>query len=727
MSPELSSNTLKPKKKPPACDHCKARRVLCHPQPYGKSCPRCAEKGVKCTTTPSIRRRRIQHEVAAGQRAANNEDISNEDHNHAMDVDAPFSQDQSLSQEPAYSPSLYTPEILLEDNTPTLSPAPSMASTISSTTGLPFVHTNFNFNAGPSKPAVSIQVQLPKHLIQDLFNAFVHTPYSHHPIIPYDRLRASLAVCDWQPSALTPEDSVLVHCILALTSLVSTDPFIIGREPLPPECNNILTTLHPVKSITSDLRDIGKRREGVCHQLRLEALRQAQVEGVAIHESPENAASCFLLDALDNQYDSSNAYGTAFARQARALAEAWYRHPQPSNSLFGTRKLSARWRSFIVFDAIAALHLDRPISFSPHDERVLCGHDSLSLKELASLLKQGCNGMQFYAYFPSIVFQMTRLVREVYENISGPYARRNPLNLQTVKTYFCSLNCLHEICETYSKKADLLAEQNKRQYFARQSILDAVSLGWTNLAYYFYKTIKSWLEQSSLSNSYARSNRITVNSVVGFQAGANGAVRSDIGVDETGDLGRNRPSANSLRAELETIFVDARVLACKAAVEFSKMVHNILSISRLVQVKLVGGHLKTWVQFLVDATDGRVMSVSEGAQTLERLRDGLRIAGFYCTDYIGLGEAMDSHISVLKASAAAAAREAAHNLHPTPVSNHVPLAEVAPMAGIGTGVSPYDPNPLVSGYGPVGWNYHAFGYELEGMNAIAVQYQDSDY
>ncbi|KAJ6584912.1 hypothetical protein B0H19DRAFT_1107144 [Mycena capillaripes] len=46
----LASNSMrsprqKRLKKPPACDSCKARRVLCHPQPEGIPCPRCAEKG----------------------------------------------------------------------------------------------------------------------------------------------------------------------------------------------------------------------------------------------------------------------------------------------------------------------------------------------------------------------------------------------------------------------------------------------------------------------------------------------------------------------------------------------------------------------------------------------------------------------------------------------------------------------------------------------------------
>jgi hypothetical protein len=38
----------------------------------------------------------------------------------------------------------------------------------------------------------------------------------------------------------------------------------------------------------------------MCHQLRVEALRQAQVEGIAVRVSPENAVSCYLL-ALENR------------------------------------------------------------------------------------------------------------------------------------------------------------------------------------------------------------------------------------------------------------------------------------------------------------------------------------------------------------------------------------------------------------------------------------------
>ncbi|KAF8209200.1 hypothetical protein K438DRAFT_1754241 [Mycena galopus ATCC 62051] len=38
-------------KKPPACDSCKARRVLCHPQPNNSPCPRCLEKKILSFST----------------------------------------------------------------------------------------------------------------------------------------------------------------------------------------------------------------------------------------------------------------------------------------------------------------------------------------------------------------------------------------------------------------------------------------------------------------------------------------------------------------------------------------------------------------------------------------------------------------------------------------------------------------------------------------------------
>ncbi|KAJ6533026.1 hypothetical protein B0H19DRAFT_1187152 [Mycena capillaripes] len=69
MSPTSSTqcgSEAKRPKKPPTCDQCKARRVLCHPQPGpGAACLRCAEKMTICTTTPVRRGRPPKHPVQA--------------------------------------------------------------------------------------------------------------------------------------------------------------------------------------------------------------------------------------------------------------------------------------------------------------------------------------------------------------------------------------------------------------------------------------------------------------------------------------------------------------------------------------------------------------------------------------------------------------------------------------------------------------------------------------
>ena len=54
MSKDQSqTSAVSKRKKPPACDYCKARRVICHPQPDGKPCPRCVEKEVVLVSLPS--------------------------------------------------------------------------------------------------------------------------------------------------------------------------------------------------------------------------------------------------------------------------------------------------------------------------------------------------------------------------------------------------------------------------------------------------------------------------------------------------------------------------------------------------------------------------------------------------------------------------------------------------------------------------------------------------
>ncbi|KAF5371231.1 hypothetical protein D9758_004319 [Tetrapyrgos nigripes] len=725
MSPESSTGpleiTIQPRlKKPPACDYCRTRRVLCHPQPEGRSCPRCLEKGVKCTTTPSVRKkRRRQHEILSAKKVD----------------DAGTSQGQELAVSRA-----------LTVTTSAAQYAPRITHMLATCADLNDVYRRpIVFAPVSSRP----QLQLPKRLMQDLFNDFCYIPYRLHPIMPFDRVRARLAGCGWQPSSLSPQECVLVHCIFALASTVSIDPLIIGPEPFPKECINILSIINPVKNIKSDLREIGRRREsvGLCQQLRVEALRQAQNEAIAVSVSLENAASCFLLDILVSQYAGPNSYGAVFAWQTRRLAESWYQQPQLYNWIFGTVDCSTKWAAVLMFDVLEGLHSDRSSAFLTPDEQLICGHDQLSLENLASLLSQGCNSWQFYGYYISITFQITRLAREIYERIRGPYTRGRPYDLQLIKHYTASLHLLHDVCNALHKQGVLLARQNQSQNFTILAFVRAVSIGWTNLTLHFYKTMKEMLAESSVTDLYYTTT----------SGGPWHGPGIDI-IDGLDGLERGTYSYSSSLAELELtpIFLAVRTLTCKAAIDHSEMIEDIYSISRFTQTKIVGGDLKRWVEFVIDMTDSGVMSASEGIQTLERLRDGLKIAGFTWRIDTDLVEVIDSHVSALMDSSSASAQDPAHmhiftldnpdlnyhhthlNPHPDPDSQHTVLQSgsatqaaahpdlamgydpdidsfrnleiisvsshmhvpppQASAPGPGPGISPYDHDPLVSGY-----------------------------
>ncbi|KAF5352955.1 hypothetical protein D9758_007924 [Tetrapyrgos nigripes] len=670
-SMETLEITTKPYKKLPACDYCKARRVLCHPQPFGRSCPRCLEKGVHCTTTPTVRRkRRQQREITAAKKVVTTRegDYSTKDDPHDTTWDKATSQSQEL----------VTAGVL----TTLSAELPSAQTDVLAN----YAVFNDGYRRSIADTPVSSrpQIQLPQRLMQDLFNAFVHTPYYNHPIVPYNNLRSHLVECGWQLSSLSSPECVLLYCIFAIASLVSIDPLIIGPEPLSAEFISILTTAQPVKRIKLDLRDIGKRREraGLCHQLRVEALRQAQIEGIALWVSPESAASCYLLDALlDSEPNSLPiSYDAAFSWQARTLAEPWYQQAQPYSNI-GSMLRSVKWACFLVIDAMSALDSDRSVAFSAHDEHLICGHKQLMLEQLASSLSQGCDCMQFYDCFLSIIFHVTSGAREVYATISGPCARRR-FDFQAVKRYFTYLHLLYEVCDAYKTQGHLLSCQVQNQSWYILTITKTVSLAWTNLTLYFYKTIKAMLEKCIVTNLYdaALDDSFFVT-----------------GIDCYGRGGRLTP------APLAPIF----------------------SVSRLAQPKLVGGHLKRWVQFTVDGTDAGVMSASEGIQVLERLRDALKIAGFAWTDYTGLVEDIDSHIAALMASPATA-QDPVHNLnldrrlnihHSNPNPNLNFQAEAPLVEAAGSGVLQHEP-PVYSGY-----TCRPLGSEILGVNSEPWRYE----
>ncbi|KAJ7607893.1 hypothetical protein FB45DRAFT_391554 [Roridomyces roridus] len=256
----MSNNTAK-KAKPPACDACKARRVLCHRQPNGLPCPRCVEKGVLCKTTYVPRGRPRKNPLPVN--------------------------------EPQTAPESLDPGAAAADQS-------SIQVVVRSSLQPPFR-------------------ELPSELVQHLFECFTFSPHSNFPVLRRTGLTATLSSLSWRIDLLPPEARVLAYCICAQSALISYHPAIIGPGPKP---DSLLD--HSVLFPGADLRIFGMRRSPACHALHQQALALAKEAGIYLQVSDCNAASCFLLTILDEtRHTPTRPWALAYISHIRSLAVDW--------------------------------------------------------------------------------------------------------------------------------------------------------------------------------------------------------------------------------------------------------------------------------------------------------------------------------------------------------------------------------------------------------------------
>ncbi|KAJ7164327.1 hypothetical protein C8R46DRAFT_311004 [Mycena filopes] len=278
-------------KKPPACDACKARRVLCHPQSNGAPCPRCVEKHVVCTTTP----------VARGRPRRN-----------PLSTSAPLP--------PSRRPRASTP-------------SSSSSSQIPGSDGnVPELTPNF---------------------VAHCFDALQLTPqYNHHPLIGATSINTDIRAVSFQLDRLPPQSRVLALCIICCASLTSFHPAVLGDGPRPQSFADV-----GFFDSCPDLRVFGLRRAPAYHGLRAAALKAAWEVGIILQPSNENAASCFLLDILE-QSDfnaASRPWANAYMSHVRALASIWRANDAPVIAP------TARWVGHLMADALISVRSRTPM------------------------------------------------------------------------------------------------------------------------------------------------------------------------------------------------------------------------------------------------------------------------------------------------------------------------------------------------------------------------------
>ncbi|KAJ6622088.1 hypothetical protein B0H10DRAFT_2015213 [Mycena sp. CBHHK59/15] len=458
-SPDADSPPDKKRKKLPACDSCKSRRVWCHPQPNGNSCPRCRERGIACTTTPVTRGRPRKKRVA--------------------------SPDIALSQNSGSSPSA---EIT---NSPLLA----------SGSKTPYETALIPTYIGPLDPTASLD--LSPELVHHLFECFAQLPHSTNPIYHGTTLRCALAAVAWSINLLPPQPRVLAHCVCALAASIAYHPEVLGPGVRPSSFFDRIVFM-----LGADLRAYGVRRAPVFRALHARALRLAFEAGVLVDASEDNAMSCVLLEQLDRQHEkSSRPWAGAYLSHARTLAASW-------NGV-GEGNRPALWTGFLMSEALAALALRKPVLVTHNDQLLLTGAPPVSLEQLLDLVQLAVqqstkrSTIDLSLVMRPFMFHSTRIAREMWENITGDYARRQPLSETAVMRIVAELTTLQRIRDLVSVEFEPVLQSERdadasanaipsffAPYVARHSqhmnvraCLHALTIGYTDLVLALHEEI----------------------------------------------------------------------------------------------------------------------------------------------------------------------------------------------------------------------------------------------
>nr|GAT51475.1 predicted protein [Mycena chlorophos] len=372
------SDSSKPKKLP-ACDQCKARRVMCHSRPNGEPCPRCAEKGLICLTTPLPRGRPRKN------------------------PDPPF-----------------RTESLVE-------PVP-----------VPNVKANLG--------GLSLAQELPgltTEFVAHCFDVIVYAPQLAHPLVMTSDIHKKLKALSYQVNLLQPQSRVLALCIICTATRASFHPLVLGSDPNKPRPESFTDVRFFANASNAEILDCGVRRMRVFNILRAQALMAAWEAGIVVQPSNENAASCYLLDQLDQAETSTAArpWATAYMSHIRILAPLWH-------SAGFTATSAAEWAGFLMGEALLSTRNRTALLITWQDQMLLSGPEPPTLESmLASLEKASSNPSLtlLWGIVRPFLFHIPVLARILYEDIAGDYARLSPISEAAVIKMISSLTVMHSI------------------------------------------------------------------------------------------------------------------------------------------------------------------------------------------------------------------------------------------------------------------------------------------
>ncbi|TRM67436.1 hypothetical protein BD626DRAFT_625885 [Schizophyllum amplum] len=375
------------KRKKRACDYCKAKRVICHPQTDGKPCPRCIEKGRDCTTTVLPRKTRGTGAKALAKRA----------------LQAASNQEKYGNSKDSASP--------LHSNT--------VALRTESRTDI-------------SSPLISSLQAIPARLVQDAIRIFSLMLPSACPILSLEVYQSHIETCGWDIHLLPPQERVLSFCLLATASLVSVDPAYVGHDAAGHRFSDAHLRWESVTTASMgapETRELGRRRKTMCAQLYGEAVRQAHQDGITSLASRENASSCFLLSFLDGVYKPTSdvPWATAFVWQLRTLSERAPLDPIIERNEVSERDITVlQMRGSMLLMAYYSIKNGKSLPFSTFDELLICGPEPMSLEDAFEQRTRLPQDMYIFQLVKAITARCIRIIRDAVETLVAVPLRHCP-------------------------------------------------------------------------------------------------------------------------------------------------------------------------------------------------------------------------------------------------------------------------------------------------------------
>ncbi|GAA6017858.1 hypothetical protein JCM10207_003478 [Rhodosporidiobolus poonsookiae] len=459
-----ASSTLGKRKKLPACDSCKLRRLKCEPVPAPGSCPRCKQTGVVCTTTPTTRKKappRTGKRIEEAKATFGTADPGNDGFMGAS-------------------------------NTPWVGRSSDGVTTLATGIKQPDV-------ADKDTEGRLVAQELNGALVAHLLELNQALPQSWLPLITRGRLLQQFEAAGRRLDALPPQTEVLARVTIALTSRLSSHPALFSPSPS--------GTSHPIPAFDSltpeylathpDLREYGQRREAACEALRKTAVALAWERGTLVHASEESMASCYLLEMLEGRKDpvAGKPYGSAFVSHLQTILN----EQDKPDSQFKLVNMSLAWSALIMREALYAANAGRTSHFTATDDLLLCGELPVSIEEALMETVDDVDVRDsvtlFFRPMRPYTYHCARLARECSEQLTGTFARRQTnFNEQKLTKYLTELDhLLHLFALLEARIAFVLspaatsahslpAPFETERRFIMQACLYTLSLAWSSLS-----------------------------------------------------------------------------------------------------------------------------------------------------------------------------------------------------------------------------------------------------